>query len=146
VIRSMHPRLRTLAIGLVVVQIADALASARMSTTRLDHVGFPHALRPLLPTIKVSTSVGLLVGLRWAPVGTVASGGLVAFYSSAIGFHRLAGDHTAAALPAATVGIASTLCFFEYLSHSSRGPRQVMALGGRELKRPGCRATNHREQ
>jgi hypothetical protein len=121
VIRSMHPRLRTLAIGLVVVQIADALASAQMSTTRLDHVGFPHALRPLLPTIKVSTSVGLLVGLRWAPVGTVA-------------------------LPAATVGIASTLCFFEYLSHSSRGPRQVMALGGRELKRPGCRATNHREQ
>jgi hypothetical protein len=131
----MHPRLQTLAIGLVVVQIVDALASAQMSTTRLDHLGFPHALRPLLLTIKISTSVGLLVGLRRPPVGTVTAAALVAFYSSAIGFHWLAGDHPTAALPAATVGAASALCFFEYLSHSSGDWRQVMALGGRELER-----------
>jgi DoxX-like family len=120
----MHSRLRKLAFGVVVVQIADVLASAipQMSTAaRLDHLGLPHALRSILPTIKVSASLGLLVGLRWAPVGTMASAGLVAFYSSAVGFHRLAGDHAADAVPAATLGIASTLCFFEYLSHSSRG-------------------------
>jgi hypothetical protein len=131
VTRSTHSRLRTLSIGLVVVQIADALASAtpQMSTApRLDHLGFPRVLRPLLPTIKLSTSVGLLVGIRWVPVGTVTSAALVAFYSSAIGFHRLAGDHPAAALPAATVGILSALCFFEYLSYSSRGRRQSWLL------------------
>ncbi len=73
----MHSRLRTLTIGVVVAQIADALASAtpQMSmAARLDHLGFPAALRPLLPTIKISTSVALLVGLKWAPVGTVTSG------------------------------------------------------------------------
>lgn len=133
----MHSRLRTLAVGLAVVQIADTLASAtpQMSTVaRLDHLGFPHALLPLLPIIKVSTSVGLLVGLRWAPVGTVASAALVAFYSSAIGFHRLAGDHAAAALPAAAVGTLSALSFFEYLSHSPKGGKQIMALGRRDLE------------
>jgi hypothetical protein len=133
----MHSRLRTLATALVAVQIADALAGAtpQMSTAaRLDHLGFPHALRPLLPTIKVSTAVGLLVGLRWAPVGTVTAAALVAFYSSAIGFHRLAGDHPVAALPAATVGTVSALCFLEYLSRSLGGGRQVMALGGEEVE------------
>ena len=122
----MHSRLRTVVIGLVLVQIADTLASAtpQMSmATRLDHLGVPDALRPLLPTIKVSTSVGLLVGLRWAPVGTVTSAALVAFYSSAIGFHRFAGDHPAATLPAATVGAVSALCFFEYLSQSANWER-----------------------
>lgn len=119
---SAQSRFRTLAIGLVVVQMADVLAGVtpQMSmTARLDHLGVPDALRPLLPPIKVSTSVGLLVGLRWAPVGTVTSAALVAFYGSAIGFHRFAGDHPAAALPAATVGTVSALCFFEYLSQSS---------------------------
>ena len=122
--RSMHSRLRTLALGLAVVQIVDALASAtpQMSmAARLDHLGFPHALLPLLPIIKVSTSVGLLVGLRWVPVGTVASAALVAFYSSAIGFHRLAGDHAAAALPAAAVGTLSALS----LSSISPTPRRA---------------------
>jgi hypothetical protein len=140
----MHSRIRTLTIGLVVVQIADALACATplKTTARLDHLGFPYALRPLLPTIKVSTSVGLLVGMRWAPVGTVASAALVAFYSSAIGFHRFAGDHPAAALPAATVGTVSALCFFEYLSHASTGRRQVMALGGHERERPVAEETS----
>jgi hypothetical protein len=134
----MHSRIRTLTIGLVVVQIADALACATplKTTARLDHLGFPYALRPLLPTIKVSTSVGLLVGMRWAPVGTVASAALVAFYSSAIGFHRFA------ALPAATVGTVSALCFFEYLSHASTGRRQVMALGGHERERPVAEETS----
>jgi hypothetical protein len=114
---SKHSQLRTLAICLVVVQTVDALASATPQTSsaaRLDRLGFPRALRPLLPTIKVSTSVGLLVGLRWAPVGTVTSAALVAFYSSAIGFHRLAGDPPAAALPATAVGALSALCFFEF--------------------------------
>ncbi len=128
----MRSRLRTLAIGLVVVQIADALASAtpQMSmAARLDHLGFPDALRPLLPTIKVSTSVGLLAGLRWTPLGTVTSAALVTFYSSAIGFHRFAGDHLVAALPAAAVGTVSALCFLEYLSQTSRIRRKVEILG-----------------
>jgi len=138
VTRPVHSRLPTLAFGLVVVQIADTLASAipQMSTAaRLDHLGFPHALRSLLPTIKVSASLGILVGLRWAPVGTVTSAGLVAFYSSAVGFHRLAGDHPAAALPAATIGIASTLCFFEYLSCSS--PQSLDRWKVRGIGNPG---------
>ena len=91
--------------------------------TRLDHLGVPDALRPLLPTIKVSTSVGLLVGLRWAPVGTVTSAALVAFYSSAIGFHRLRATIPPLPCPPATVGAVSALCFFEYLSQSANWER-----------------------
>jgi DoxX-like family len=126
----MKSRLRLLTLSLVGVQVAETLASATPNTSmasRLDHLGVPDEIRPLLPVIKVSTSVGLLVGLRWAPVGTATSAAMVAFYSSALGLHWFAADRPTAAVPALAVGAVSALCFFDYLSRSSK------AASGRDV-------------
>jgi hypothetical protein len=99
-------------LGLAVLQIADTIVGAipSMSTAaRLDHLGFPEPLRPLLPLIKMSASVGLVAGLRRPQIGVVTSAALVAFYATAVGFHRLAGDRLVAALPAAACGAVAAL-------------------------------------
>jgi DoxX-like family len=113
----MQSRLRQLAAGLAVLQIVDAIASATPQTSmtaRLDHLGVPGVLRPVLPVIKISTSVGLLVGLRRPWVGAMTSSAMVAFYAAAVGFHGFAGDHQAVALPAAAVGAGAALCLVSY--------------------------------
>ena len=113
----MQSRLRQLAAGLAVLQIVDAIASAtpQMSmAARLDHLGVPGVLRPVLPVIKVSTSVGLLVGSRRPRVGATTSAALVAFYAAAVGFHGFAGDHPAVALPATAFGASAALCLVSY--------------------------------
>ena len=113
----MQSRLRQLVAGLAVLQIVDAIASAtpQMSmAARLDHLGVPGVLRPVLPVIKVSTSVGLLVGLRRPRVGATTSAVLVAFYAAAVGFHGFAGDHPAVALPATAFGASAALCLVGY--------------------------------
>jgi len=112
--RSPH---RHLVAGLAVLQIADSIASTnpRMSAmARLDHLGLPEALRPVVPLIKVSTSIGLLAGLRRPHLGLAASAGLVAFYSAAVGFHRLAGDRPAVALPATALGASAAITLVRY--------------------------------
>jgi hypothetical protein len=71
----MPSRLRQLAAGLAALQIVDAIASATPQISmaaRLDHFGVPGVLWPGLPVIKVSTSVGLLVGPRRPWVGAIA--------------------------------------------------------------------------
>jgi hypothetical protein len=113
----MQSRLRQLAAGLAALQIVDAIASAtpRMSmAARLDHLGVPRVLRPVLPVIKVSTSLGLLVGLRTPRVGAATSAVLVAFYAAAVGFHGFAGDRPAVALPATALGASAALCLVSY--------------------------------
>ena len=113
----MQSRLRQLAAGLAALHIVDAIASAtpRMSmAARLDHLGVPRVLRPVLPVIKVSTSVGLLVGLRRPRVGAMTSAVLVAFYAAAVSFHGFAGDHPAVALPATAFGASAALCLVSY--------------------------------
>lgn len=113
----MQSRLRQLAAGLAVLQIVDAIASAtpQMSmAARLDHLGVPGVLRPVLPVIKVSTSVGLLVGLRRPRVGATTSAVLVAFYAAAVSFHGFAGDHPAVAIPATAFGASVALCLVGY--------------------------------
>jgi hypothetical protein len=103
--------------GMAVLQIADSMVSTnlRMSATaRLDHLGLPQTLRPLVPLIKVSTSIGLVAGLRKPHIGMVASAALVAFYSAAVGFHRLAGDRPAVALPATLLGASAAVILLRY--------------------------------
>jgi hypothetical protein len=110
-------RLRHLAAGLAALQIIDAIASATPQISmavRLDHLGVPGVLRPLLPVIKVSTSVGLLVGVKRPWVGAVTSAALVAFYAAAVSFHGFAGDHPAVALPATAFGASAALCLASY--------------------------------
>jgi DoxX-like family len=113
----MQSRLRQLAAGLAVLQIVDAIASATPQTSmtaRLDHLGVPGVLRPVLPVIKLSTAVGLLAGLRRPRVGAMTSAVLVAFYAAAVSFHGSAGDHPAVALPAAAFGASAALCLVSY--------------------------------
>ena len=88
--------------------IASATPQISMGA-RLDHLGVPRVLRSILPVIKVSTSVGLLVSLR-RPGRRATSAVLVAFYAAAVGFHGFAGDHPAVALPATAFGANAALC------------------------------------
>jgi hypothetical protein len=109
----MPPRLRHLAAGLASLQIVETMASATppMSMAdRLDHLGLPERLRPVLPVIKIATSVGLVAGVGRPRIGAVTCAGLVGFYAAAVSFHRLAGDPLPAALPAAALGAIAALC------------------------------------
>jgi DoxX-like protein len=119
--RSPH---RRLVAGLAVLQIADSVASTnpRMSATaRLDHLGLPEVLRPVVPLIKLATSIGLLAGLRRPHFGMVASAALVAFYSAAVRFHRLAGDRPAFALPATALGASAAITLVRYFIPLAEG-------------------------
>jgi hypothetical protein len=109
---------RPVVAGLALLQIADAIATThpRMSEAiRLDRLGFPAVLRPVLPVIKVSTAAGLVAGLRSPRIGAVTSAALVSFYAAAVRFHALAGDHPAVAAPAAAFGATAALCFVSFL-------------------------------
>lgn len=130
-------RFRQLAGSLAVLQIADAIVSAtpQMSmAARLDHLRVPEALRPLLPVIKVSTSLGLLVGMRRPRVGALTCAALVAFYASAVGFHGFAGDRPAVALPAGAFGASAGLCLVRYFLPASAA-NEAKAVGGPSSRR-----------
>jgi hypothetical protein len=106
----MPSRPQYVATGVATLQMLDVVANAiplLSMSVRLDNLGVPEGLRPALPAIKVATSAGLLVGLRWPRVGATASAVLVSFYSAAVGFHWFAGDHPLAALPAAALGTSA---------------------------------------
>jgi hypothetical protein len=94
------------------LQIIEVIASATTPTTRarLDRLGVPSWIRSGLPAIKITMSAGLLVGLRRPRVGAAAAAGMVAFYATAIGFHRLSGDPIILALPAALFGAGAAGC------------------------------------
>ena len=103
----MADRRRQLAAGLAVFQVLDAIVNAipsRYVEAHLDHLGVPHRLRPALPVIKVTSSAGLLIGLRIPRLGALTAAGLVAYYAAAARFHLLADDHPVLAAPAAICG------------------------------------------
>ena len=68
----------------------------------------------MLPVIKVSTSVGLLVGSRPPWIGAMTSAALVAFDAAPVGFHGFGGDQPAVALPAVAFGASAALCLVSY--------------------------------
>ena len=111
----MSDRARQVTIGLALFQLVDALGNAmaprRLIDEHLDHLGLPRPVRPALQLIKLSTSAGLLLGLRWPKLGATAAAGLVAFYSAAVTFHRLSGDHALVAAPAALCGASAAYLF-----------------------------------
>jgi hypothetical protein len=122
---------------MAVLQLADSIASThpRMSArARLDHLGLPEPLWPVVPLIKVSTSIGLVAGLRKPHMGMAASAALVAFYSAAVGFHKLAGDRPTVALPATALGASAAITLVGYFiplveNHKSRGiPERLRIL------------------
>ena len=54
--------------------------------------GVPERRLNTLAAILFAGAAGLLVGLRWAPLGIAAAGGLVAYFAIACGFHIRARD------------------------------------------------------
>jgi hypothetical protein len=57
-------------------------------------------LRFVLPIVKSSSALGLVLGL-WRPrLGRITAGALIAYFVAAIGFHRRAHDSVAKTAPA----------------------------------------------
>jgi hypothetical protein len=106
--------LHLLVVGLAGFQVADVVITSTLrfaSEQRLDQLGVPTTVRALLPGVKILASGGLLAGFLHPLVGRCAALGLVGFYASAVGFHRLAGDRVHAALPAAGLGTVAAIGF-----------------------------------
>jgi hypothetical protein len=86
---------KRLALGLAVVQLADAAFNAipnRWVKDDLDHLGFPEDLRFLFPLIKGGSALGLLAGLRWPRLGRLTAIALIAYFVAAMGYHARAKD------------------------------------------------------
>ncbi|HUE58223.1 MAG TPA: DoxX family protein [Acidimicrobiales bacterium] len=93
-------------LGLVTVQVADAVFSAiptQWLKDDLEHLGFPYRLRFVFPVIKGGSAVGLLAGLRRPPLGRLTATVLVAYFIAAIGFHVRAKDTLVRHVPAAAM-------------------------------------------
>lgn len=105
-------------VALAAFQVVDVVGNAiprQFVKRHLDHLGVPEYLRPLLPVIKLSSSAGLLLGLRFPRLGAVTAASLVAYYTAAMRFHQLSGDHVVLAMPAAGfAGISAYLLFNLY--------------------------------
>lgn len=113
-------RRQDLAVGFAVLQLADAAGSEllprRWVQAHLDHLGVPRRTQRLLPAIKMLSSAGLLLGLRWPRFGTVTSVCLIGYYAAAMRFHLNAPEHPIMAAPAGAFGLgAATVLLVVYL-------------------------------
>lgn len=112
-------RSRQLAVALAGFQVLDVIGNAiprQFVKQHLDHLGVPEYLRPMLPVIKLSSSAGLLLGLKLPRLGVLTAASLVAYYTAAMRFHQLSGDHVVLAMPAAgLVGVAAVMLFDVYV-------------------------------
>jgi len=114
-------RIERLVVGLAAFQVLDALAGLiprRFVTAHLDHLGVPNYLRPALPVIKLTTSAGLLLGLKMPRIGAATSAALVAYYAAAARFHLLSGDHPVLAVPAALCGAGAAAGFLRFTENT----------------------------
>lgn len=97
--------------GFALLQLADAvgnqLVSRRYVEAHLDHLRVPRKLQQMLPAIKVLSSAGLMIGLRWPRLGVLTSACLIGYYAAAVGFHLNAPEHSALAAPAAAFGVGA---------------------------------------
>jgi DoxX-like family len=92
-----------LAVILSAIQVADAagnlLIPQHSYTAHLDHLRVPRWLQPILPTLKVAASAGLMLGLRRPRVQALTSSALAGYYGGAIAFHLAAEDPAIIAVP-----------------------------------------------
>ena len=120
----MRDRKTSLAWGLAAAQLLDALGNElvprRFIDAHLDHLNVPERLRPLLPTIKVASSLGLTVGIAHPRLGVLTSSCLVAYYAAAVAFHLRADESAILALPAAAFGLAAARALTEVYLPAAR--------------------------
>lgn len=89
-----------LALALIATGIGK-LAGHSATIDSLTTVGFPARFAPALASAELAGAVGVLVGLRWWPIGVAAACGVVLYFLGAIGAHLRAGKGNAA--PAAAL-------------------------------------------
>lgn len=74
----------------MVVQAGDAIACAiplQIIDRDLRRLGVPDRIRPVIPTAKALSAVGLVVGLRRPRLGALTAAALVLYFVLAIGAH-----------------------------------------------------------
>ena len=117
--QAVQDRRKQLVIALAGFQVLDVIGNAiprQFVKRHLDHLGVPEYLRPMLPVIKLSSSAGLLLGLKLPRLGAFTAASLVAYYTAAARFHVLSGDHPVLAAPAVAMGgVAAVMLFDVYL-------------------------------
>ena len=121
----MEPAAKRRVLGLVAVQLADAVFNAvpnQWVRDDLDHLGFPRDLRVVFPVIKSASATGLLAGLRQPRLGRLTAAALVAYFIAAMGFHARAGDSLLRYLPAAGMLTWSVMAFRAYESTEAKFP------------------------
>ena len=98
---------------LSVVQTADAvgnlLVPRRFYTAHLDHLCVPRWLQPILPTVKLTGSAGLVLGLRHPALRVLTHAALTGYYGAAFAFHLAAGDRPIIAAPAALLAATTAI-------------------------------------
>ena len=108
-----HDLGRSIAIVLAAFQAGDLVVtqvSPRYGRAHLDHLGVPHALRPVLPLVKACAVVALVLVARGGRrPRRVVGAALVPYYSAATTFHVLSGDRPADVAPAAVCGALAAL-------------------------------------
>jgi len=111
--------------ALAAMQVLDAAAAElvprRYVEAHLDHLGVPTYLRPALGVIKLTTSIGLVAGLKWPRLGALTSAALVSYYAAAARFHMLAGDHPALAVPAGAFGAGAAVLLTTFFIPAAEG-------------------------
>lgn len=82
----------------------------------LESVGVPAWAIPVLGVLKLLGVGGLVVGLRFAPLGALAATCLVAYYGTAFALHAVGGQDLASGAPALGLAVVSALAIPGYRS------------------------------
>ncbi|NQX25779.1 DoxX family protein [Microbacteriaceae bacterium VKM Ac-2854] len=91
---------------LATMLLASGVAKLRRAPALMDSmgaVGVPATVVPRLAMLEIAATVGLLLGLFWAPIGIAAGVGAVLYFVGAVIAHLRVGDKALA--PAAVLGV-----------------------------------------
>jgi hypothetical protein len=94
--------------GLVVLAAARKLGHRETVVASYRRVGVPEDRLNALAAILLAGAAGLILGLRWSPLGAAAATGLVGYFLLAIAAHLRAGDTANLPMPAIYLALATT--------------------------------------
>ena len=72
-----------------------------------EHFGIPWTRYRLIGVAELAAAVGVLLGLRWPPVGIAAAAGMLVLLTGALVLHHRAADSPREQVPAAVVLLAA---------------------------------------
>jgi hypothetical protein len=107
----MRPSAAKLVATLAGAQLADVAVTKMFPDVwgdeHLDELGVPQYFRPFLNPIKLVSTGGLLLGLKWPRLGALTATGLIAYYTIASSFHLRADESPMNAVSAVVFGLAA---------------------------------------